>query len=128
MGVLSFDVSAAFGVKPFEPLRKGLSGRSEGGNTGRRADWPCHIKFAGSGEFAETVRSASGRKPRMAGFIRILRGNAREHRRQQWRFGELPKTALSRPGIARWLDIEVAGSVFRPKVGRFWARNVRGRR
>src|SRR4051794_18399227 len=27
-------------------LRKGLGISSEGGNTGRRTDWPCHINIA----------------------------------------------------------------------------------
>src|ERR1700745_1002747 len=59
-------------------LRKGLGGSSEGGNTGRRADWPCHINIAGDGEIAETVRSAPGRDPRMARFIRVLARMARK--------------------------------------------------
>ena len=71
-------VGAATGVKPFEPLGKDSGSSSEGGNTGRRANWPCHIKFAWKGEFAETVRSASGRKPRIARVIRILRAKARD--------------------------------------------------
>jgi len=47
--VLSF-VGVVPGVKPFEAFGKdsrdyfGIS--SEGGNTGRRADWPCHINIA----------------------------------------------------------------------------------
>jgi len=41
------DVGAATGVKPFEPFGKDSGSSSEGGNTGRRTDWPCHIKFAG---------------------------------------------------------------------------------
>jgi hypothetical protein len=44
MGVLS-KVSAVPGVKPFEPFGKD-SICSEGGSTGRRANWPCHIKIA----------------------------------------------------------------------------------
>src|SRR6185369_8941164 len=31
-------------------LERTLKVRSEGGNTGRRADWPCHIKFARDGD------------------------------------------------------------------------------
>src|SRR6516165_3575076 len=60
-------------------LRKGLGEcSSEGGNTGRRADWPCHINIASDGEIAETVRSAPGRDPRMPRFIRILARMARK--------------------------------------------------
>src|SRR5580704_10761988 len=44
MGVLS-NVSAFPGGKPFEPFGKD-SICSEGGSTGRRADWPCHINVA----------------------------------------------------------------------------------
>src|ERR1700733_1197448 len=44
MGVLS-NVSAVPGGKPFEPFGKD-SICSEGGSTGRRADWPCHINIA----------------------------------------------------------------------------------
>src|ERR1700721_3171057 len=44
MGVLSC-VGAVPGGKPFEPFGKDSIG-SEGGSTGRRADWPCHIKIA----------------------------------------------------------------------------------
>src|SRR6201996_8770506 len=76
MGVLS-NVGAVPGGKPFEPFGKD-SICSEGGSTGRRADWPCHINIAKKGEIAETVRSAPGRDPRMARFIRILAGMARE--------------------------------------------------
>src|SRR5262249_36158034 len=31
--------------QPLRALRKGLGGSSEGGNTGRRTDWPCHTKI-----------------------------------------------------------------------------------
>src|SRR3979490_58994 len=44
MGVL-FNVSAVPGGKPFEPFGKD-SICSEGGSTGRRTDWPCHINIA----------------------------------------------------------------------------------
>jgi hypothetical protein len=44
MGVLS-NVSAVPGGKPFEPFGKD-SICSEGGSTGRRTDWPCHINIA----------------------------------------------------------------------------------
>jgi len=64
MGVLS-SVSAVPGGKPFETFGKD-SICSEGGSTGRRTDWPCHINIAKGGEIGETVRSAPGRDPRMA--------------------------------------------------------------
>src|SRR6266851_2410431 len=80
------------GVKPFEAFGKdswdSLGISSEGGNTGRRADWPCHINIAWniawSGEIAETVRSVPGRDPRMARFIRILPSIASETGGFRW--------------------------------------------
>jgi hypothetical protein len=79
--VLSSSVGVALGVKPFETFGKDSKEvAQEGGNTGRRADWPCHINIARDGEIAETVRSAPGRDPRMARFIRIFAGMARETR------------------------------------------------
>src|SRR3981189_2390417 len=44
MGVLSL-CGAVPGGKPFEPFGKD-SICSEGGSTGRRTDWPCHINIA----------------------------------------------------------------------------------
>jgi hypothetical protein len=44
MGVLS-NVGAVPGGKPFEPFGKD-SICSEGGSTGRRTDWSCHINVA----------------------------------------------------------------------------------
>src|SRR5260370_39486987 len=44
MGVLS-NVGAVPGGKPFDPFGKD-SICSEGGSTGRRTDWPCHINIA----------------------------------------------------------------------------------
>jgi hypothetical protein len=76
MDVLS-NVGAVHGGKPFEPFGKD-SICSEGGSTGRRTDWPCHINIAKKGEIAETVRSAPGRDPRMARVIRIFRVMARK--------------------------------------------------
>src|SRR6266436_5990227 len=72
------------GVKPFEAFGKDSWDSSEGGNTGRRADWPCHINIAWSGEIAETVRSVPGRDPRMARFIRILPSIASETGGFRW--------------------------------------------
>jgi hypothetical protein len=38
------SVGVALGVKPFETFGKDSEEvAQEGGNTGRRADWPCHI-------------------------------------------------------------------------------------
>src|SRR5882724_7758387 len=45
MDVLSC-VDAAPGGKPFETFGKDSETSSEGGSTGRRADWPCHINIA----------------------------------------------------------------------------------
>jgi hypothetical protein len=39
-------VSANPGGKPFETFGKDSEISSEGGNTGRRTDWPCHINIA----------------------------------------------------------------------------------
>src|ERR1700688_2587772 len=44
MAVLS-NVAAFPGGNPFQPLGKD-SICSEGGSTGRRTDWPCHINIA----------------------------------------------------------------------------------
>jgi hypothetical protein len=74
MDVLSC-VGAATGVKPFEPFGKD-SVAAQKAET--RDDGPTGPATSSSpeGEFAETVRSASGRKPRMGRFIRILRAKA----------------------------------------------------
>jgi hypothetical protein len=39
-------VGAVPGGKPFETFGKDSETSSEGGNTGRRTDWPCHINIA----------------------------------------------------------------------------------
>src|ERR1700752_3785761 len=76
MGVLSC-VSAVPGGKPFEPFGKDsiMLRRRKHGTTDRRGR-PHQNRL--KGEIAETVRSAPGRDPRMARFIRILRPMARE--------------------------------------------------
>src|ERR1700743_1394464 len=76
MAVLS-NVGAVPGGKPFEPFGKDsiLLRRRKHGTTGRLALPHQHRQ---KGEIAETVRSAPGRDPRMARFIRILTGIARE--------------------------------------------------
>ncbi|MEH2516997.1 hypothetical protein V1279_002570 [Bradyrhizobium sp. AZCC 1610] len=40
------SVGAVPGGKPFEAFGKDSEISSEGGSTGRRADWPCHINIA----------------------------------------------------------------------------------
>jgi hypothetical protein len=76
MGVLSC-VGAVPGGKPFETFGKDstMLRRRKHGTTGRLALPHQHRRY---GEIAETVRSAPGRDPRMARFIRILSGMARE--------------------------------------------------
>src|SRR6476620_8450748 len=76
MGVLSC-VSAVPGGKPFETFGKDsiMLRRRKHGTTGQLALPHQHRQ---KGEIAETVRSAPGRDPRIARFIRILTGMARE--------------------------------------------------
>src|SRR6185437_9025932 len=76
MGVLS-SVGAVPGGKPFEPFGKDsiLLRRRKHGTTGRL---PLPHQHRQKGEIAGTVRSAPGRDPRMARFIRTLAGIARE--------------------------------------------------
>jgi hypothetical protein len=40
------SVGAVPGGKPFETFGKDSELSSEGGSTGRRTDWPCHINIA----------------------------------------------------------------------------------
>src|ERR1700755_2061815 len=76
MGVLSC-VGAVPGGKPFETSGKDsiMLRRRKHGTTGRLALPHQHRR---KGEIAETVRSAPGRDPRMARFIRILTAMARD--------------------------------------------------
>jgi hypothetical protein len=76
MGVLSC-VGAVPGGKPFEPFGKD-SICSEGGSTGRRADWPCHINIADTVKLVRPSVQLPAGDPRMARFIRILAAKARE--------------------------------------------------
>jgi len=73
MGVLSC-VGAVPGGKPFETSGKDsiMLRRRKHGTTGQLA-----LPHQSKGEIAETVRSAPGRDPRMARFIRILGDLAR---------------------------------------------------
>ena len=68
---MSFPVLAwSAGGKPFEPFGKdSMLRRRKHGTTGRLALPHQNRQF---GEIAGTVRSAPGRDPRMARFIRIL--------------------------------------------------------
>src|ERR1700721_3748409 len=96
MGVLS-NVSAVPGGKPFEPFGKDsiLLRRRKHGTTGRLALPHQHRQ---KGEIAETVRSAPGRDPRMARFIRILGAMARERGPSSGKIGPTtPRFAIRRP-------------------------------
>src|SRR6188768_4069718 len=75
MGVLSC-VGAVPGGKPFETSGKDsiMLRRRKHGTTGQLALPHQHRQ---KGEIAETVRSAPGRDPRMARFIRVLAALAR---------------------------------------------------
>src|SRR5215208_1911121 len=75
MGVLSC-VGAVPGGKPFETFGKDsiMLRRRKHGTTGQLALPHQHRQ---KGEIAETVRSAPGRDPRMARFIRVLSALAR---------------------------------------------------
>ena len=71
------NVGAVPGGKPFEPFGKdsgNMLRRRKHGTTDRLALPHQHRR---KGEIAETVRSAPGRDPRMARFIRILTAMAR---------------------------------------------------
>src|ERR1700722_13175935 len=87
-------------------LRKGLDmlRRQKHGTTGQLA---LPHQNRRKGEIAETVRSAPGRDPRMAGFIRILSGMARESQSNRGRRG----------AVGRALDSRVLGGVLRPGFG-----------
>src|ERR1700737_1829366 len=109
MGVLS-NVGAVPGGKPLRTLRKGLDmlRRRKHGTTDRLA-LPHQRRL--KGEIAETVRSAPGRDPRMARFIRILSAMARESHP----IGAPRLTA----GNRRRLDTALSCSVFRPDFSDF---------
>src|SRR5476649_2760680 len=76
-------------------LRKGLDmlRRRKHGTTGRLA---LPHQYRRYGEIAETVRSAPGRDPRMARFIRILRAMARKRGTET--AGKSSKSATVFPG------------------------------
>ena len=109
MGVLS-NVSAVPGGKPFEPFGKD-SICSEGGSTGRRTDWSCHINIA------EKVRLLRPSVQLPAG----IHGCAvyKDFERN----GKGKRRHLTYPGRAgrnrRRLDMTGCGGVFRPDFGDF---------
>src|SRR6266404_4573332 len=111
MGVLSC-VGAVPGGKPFETSGKDsiMLRRRKHGTTDRLALPHQHRR---KGEIAETVRSAPGRDPRMARFIRILAAMARESGRAR-RQGKAAGFWAKRAGNQPWLDITGSPSVFRP--------------
>src|SRR6266851_9708064 len=77
MGVLSSELArfpAASPSRPSERTRDKLRRRKHG--TTDRLALPHQFRL--EGEIAETVRSAPGRDPRMARFIRVLDAMARE--------------------------------------------------
>src|SRR6202163_832809 len=116
MGVLS-NVGAVPGGKPLRTLRKGLDmlRRRKHGTTGRLALPHQHRRY---GEIAETVRSAPGRDPRMARFIRILSVVARESH------GDLPALGPE-PGTSGGLTQAAPAVSFGPDLGARSAKGIR---
>src|SRR6267154_2445041 len=87
-------------------LRKGLGNSSEGGNTGRRTDWPCHINIAKkvrllrpSVQLPAGIHGWRG----LYGFWPVWQGKA------------AAKTACFGRKTAPRLDMAVPRSVFRPE-------------
>src|SRR4030081_55288 len=107
MAVLS-NVSAVPGGKPFEPFGKD-SICSEGGSTGRRANWPCHIKIA------DTVKLLRPSVQLPAG-IHGWRGLKGIFARWQ---GKVHYFAPLRGSGYRRLDIAASCGVFRPTLAIF---------
>src|SRR5882724_2177641 len=105
MGVLS-KVSAVPGGKPFEPFGKD-SICSEGGSTGRRTDWPCHINIA---EKVKLLRP-SVQLPAGIHGCAVYTDFQRDGKAKRTNWG----TALA--GNPRRLDTTGSRSVFRPD---FW--------
>jgi hypothetical protein len=127
MGVLSC-VGAVPGGKPFEPFGKDSDQlrRRKHGTTDRLALPHQHRP---KGEIAETVRSAPGRDPRMARFIRVLGAMAREREGKGEGKASQSKPALQHLPVAgnRWrLDTMGPCGVFRHNFRDF--RDVQGRR
>src|SRR3984893_15074024 len=116
MGVLSLCWRGAR-RQALRTLRKGLDmlRRRKHGTTGRLALPHQRRRY---GEIAETVRSAPGRDPRMARFIRILRALARVS-------DGLRDTGLG-DGNWRRLDTGACCGVFRPDLKAGTARAVSG--
>src|SRR3954469_15536116 len=111
MGVLSC-VGAVPGGKPFETFGKDsiMLRRRKHGTTGQLA-LPHQRRL--KGEIAETVRSAPGRDPRMARFIRILGAMARE--------SHPIRTPSLTAGNRLRLDTTLSCSVFRRDFSDFQA-------
>src|SRR5258707_7203192 len=105
MGVLSWCWGSSR-RQALRGLRKGLGNklrRRKHGTTDRLA---LPHQRRQKGEIAETVRSAPGRDPRMARFIRILGAKARES-------GPIGPPRMT-AGNRRRLDTTLSCSVFRP--------------
>src|SRR5712671_7586524 len=114
MDVLSSELArfpAASPSRPSERTRDKLRRRKHG--TTDRLALPHQFRL--KGEIAETVRSAPGRDPRMARFIRILGAMARESH------------TIGTPGLTvgnrRRLDTTLSCSVFRPDFSDFQRRS-----
>src|SRR5229473_530422 len=109
MGVLSSELArfpAASPSRPSERTRDKLRSRKHG--TTDRLALPHQYRL--KGEIAETVRSAPGRDPRMARFIRILSAMARESD---------PSARPGRTGNLRRLDTSGPCGGFRPNFSGF---------
>src|SRR5258708_23930215 len=113
MDVLSLELArfpAASPSRPSERTRDKLRRRKHG--TTDRLALPHQYRL--KGEIAETVRSAPGRDPRMARFIRILSAMAREsgpNSHRAWPVGTAP--CFARPPPAASLGPTLAIS-YRP--------------
>ena len=140
MDVLSSCWRGYAGGKPFEPFGKD-SICSEGGSTGRRTDWPCHINIAdrvkllrpsvqlpagihGCAVYKDFGRDGKGKDKGKD------KGNGKPKAREWQGNGMVKRPGRQRPPKGREpsgrLDITVPCSVFRPNSRDF--RNVQGRR
>src|SRR4030088_1807251 len=100
MGVLSC-VGAVPGGKPFEPFGKD-SICSEGGSTGRRTDWPCHINIA---DQVRLLRPSVQLPAGIHGWA-LYKDFGRDGKRKRHNWNSL--TAWNRS----WLDTTIPCSVF----------------
>src|SRR5258707_1836457 len=99
------SVGVVPGGKPFEAFGKDSEISSEGGSTGRRTDWSCHINVA------KKVRLLRPSVQLPAG-IHGWRGLYGFWPPWQWKAADI--TACFGRKISAWLDIAVPRSVFRP--------------